>query len=65
MFFRTRTIRFSSSIQEELEFGLKNQGLDETERNERIRKVLDIVKLDKPLTTHPLNLGRGNGSGWR
>lgn len=50
---------FSSSIQEELEFGLKNQGLDETERNERIRKVLDIVKLDKPLTTHPLNLGRG------
>jgi energy-coupling factor transport system ATP-binding protein len=50
---------FSSSIKEELEFGLINQGLDEAERNERIKKVLNIVKLDKPLTTHPLNLGRG------
>ena len=50
---------FSSSIKEELEFGLINQGLGEAERRERIEKVLHIVKLDKPLTTHPFNLGRG------
>lgn len=50
---------FSSTLKEELEYGLLNQGLGVAEREERIRKVLQTVKLDKPLATHPFNLGRG------
>ncbi len=50
---------FSSSIWEEIEFGLINTGIKENERMNRITRVLETVGLDKPLDTHPLNLGRG------
>ncbi|MFW6410224.1 MAG: ABC transporter ATP-binding protein [Halanaerobiales bacterium] len=50
---------FSSTIKEEIEYGLKNMGVPEDERMSRIDKVLSAVELDKPLDTNPFNLGKG------
>ncbi|MFW6266461.1 MAG: ABC transporter ATP-binding protein [Halanaerobiales bacterium] len=50
---------FSSTIKEEIEYGLKNMGVPEDERMSRIDKVLFAVELDKPLDTNPFNLGKG------
>ncbi|MFW5855771.1 MAG: energy-coupling factor ABC transporter ATP-binding protein, partial [Bacillota bacterium] len=50
---------FSSTIKEEIEYGLKNIGVPEDERMSRIDKVLFAVELDKPLDTNPFNLGKG------
>lgn len=50
---------FSSTIREEIEYGLENIGIPEGGRIERIKYVLEVVELDKPLDTNPFNLGKG------
>jgi energy-coupling factor transporter ATP-binding protein EcfA2/uncharacterized protein YlbG (UPF0298 family) len=50
---------FSSTVQEELEYGLKNIGISEAEMKKRIDEVLEFTKLTKCSNAHPFSLGKG------
>jgi energy-coupling factor transport system ATP-binding protein len=50
---------FSSSVREEIEYGLKNMNLTRKEINNRISKVLEFVGLKNFENRHPFNLGKG------
>ncbi|QLG60357.1 energy-coupling factor ABC transporter ATP-binding protein [Halorarum salinum] len=50
---------FHTSVQKELTYGLKNIGVPEAERQERIESVLDAVGLSTDGSQNPFNLGKG------
>ncbi|MCP4112553.1 MAG: ABC transporter ATP-binding protein [Desulfobacteraceae bacterium] len=47
------------TVQENLEFGLKSQGIKKTERKEKIENVLNIIKLNGHLNRYPCSLSGG------
>lgn len=50
---------FSSTVREEVEYGLKCQGIAEAERGPRIDRILEVFDLAGVAETNPLNLGKG------
>ena len=50
---------FSTSVEKELEYGMKNIGIPESEMKEKIEKVLNFTGLLKHRDTHPFSLGKG------
>lgn len=50
---------FSSSVKDEISYGLRNLGLSETEINSRTKEALSFVGLEGKEDSHPLNLGKG------
>lgn len=50
---------FSVSVEKELEYGLKNAGIDEAEIRQRIDHVLKFTGLEPHRYEHPLSLGKG------
>ena len=50
---------FHTSVHKELTYGLKNIGVPEAERQERIESVLDAVGLSTDGGQNPFNLGKG------
>lgn len=50
---------FSSSVYEEIEYGLQNIGIDEEYRKERITEALELTGLSGKENIHPFNLSKG------
>jgi energy-coupling factor transport system ATP-binding protein len=50
---------FSTTVREEIEFGLKNIGLSESERKKRLIETLDIFDLRKVVNMQPLSFSSG------
>ena len=50
---------FSSTVEKELEFGLKNAGFKGKDIKERIEQVLQYTGLQKYRNVHPFSLGKG------
>ena len=50
---------FSVTVEKELEYGLKNAGIDDREIKERIDQVLLYTGLERYRNVHPFSLGKG------
>lgn len=50
---------FSTSVYKEMEFGLKNAGIDPEESDRRIREVAGLLGLTSVLEENPFSLGKG------
>lgn len=50
---------FTSSVREEIAYGLENMGLSGEEIDTRVKKILRIVGLEGKEQTFPFNLGKG------
>lgn len=50
---------FSVSVESELEYGLKNAGIDDAEIRRRIDRALQFTRLEQHRKEHPLSLGKG------
>ena len=50
---------FASTVEDEIEFGLKCYGVPEAERPARIQRILEAFDLTELAETNPLNLGKG------
>ena len=50
---------FASTVEAEIEFGLKCYGVPEDERPARIARIMEAFDLTELATTNPLNLGKG------
>jgi cobalt transport protein ATP-binding subunit len=50
---------FTSSVRQEIAYGLKNIGLDEKEIESRVRRILKVIRLEGKEETFPFNLGKG------
>jgi len=50
---------FASTVEDEIEFGLKCYGVPEDERPARIARIMEAFDLTELATTNPLNLGKG------
>ncbi|MGP3534105.1 ABC transporter ATP-binding protein [Microbacterium sp. RD1] len=50
---------FSSTVREEVEYGLKCQGIEEAARGPRVDRILEVFELSEFADTNPLNLGKG------
>ena len=50
---------FASTVEAEIEFGLKCYGVPEAERPPRIARIMEAFELTELAETNPLNLGKG------
>jgi energy-coupling factor transport system ATP-binding protein len=50
---------FSTSVEKELEYGLKNVGFGSEEIKERTQRALELTSLEKFRKVHPYTLGKG------
>lgn len=50
---------FAGSVEEEVQFGLKNLGMPKAERKHTVSRVLALVGLEGKLREHPLALSKG------
>jgi energy-coupling factor transport system ATP-binding protein len=50
---------FCSTVAEEIGYGLRNLGMSEDEREQRISDALGVVGLESKRDQHPFNLGKG------
>lgn len=50
---------FSATVWDEIEFGLRNIGISDTEKEKRITSVLEFVGLADSKHRHPFTLGKG------
>jgi energy-coupling factor transport system ATP-binding protein len=50
---------FETTVEKELDFGLRTSGIKKTERKERVRETLRFMGLEAYATVHPFTLGKG------
>ncbi|MCP4114953.1 MAG: ABC transporter ATP-binding protein [Desulfobacteraceae bacterium] len=50
---------FETTVEKELEFGLRTRGMGKPERKERVRETLRFMGLEAYATVHPFTLGKG------
>ena len=50
---------FSVSVEKELEYGLRNAGIQEQEMRRRVNEVLQFTNLEQYRHAHPFSLGKG------